>query len=100
MCYERLRAEACVDYSAHHALVNAGERDTTVSYQAEGTGAHVCPARGCCKQLAPASSGMDTACAKQPDQIARLALFYLEAGRGKAFSMPAAARPHCILHTR
>jgi hypothetical protein len=27
MCYERLRAEACVDYSAHHAPVNAGERD-------------------------------------------------------------------------
>jgi hypothetical protein len=27
MCYERLRAEACVDKSAHHALVNAGERD-------------------------------------------------------------------------
>jgi hypothetical protein len=27
MCYERLRAEACVDKSAHHALVTAGERD-------------------------------------------------------------------------
>jgi hypothetical protein len=25
MCYERRRAEACVDESAHHALVNAGE---------------------------------------------------------------------------
>ena len=25
MCYERQRAEACVDQSAHHALVNAGE---------------------------------------------------------------------------
>ena len=25
MCYERRQAEACVDYSAHHALVNAGE---------------------------------------------------------------------------
>ena len=24
MCYERRRAEACVDESAHHALVNAG----------------------------------------------------------------------------
>ena len=24
MCYERRRAEACVDVSAHHALVNAG----------------------------------------------------------------------------
>ena len=27
MCYERRRAEACVDESAHHALVNAGERE-------------------------------------------------------------------------
>jgi hypothetical protein len=27
MCYEILRAEACVDYSAHHALVNAGKRE-------------------------------------------------------------------------
>ena len=27
MCYDRRRAEACVDESAHHALVNAGERD-------------------------------------------------------------------------
>ncbi len=27
MCYERRRAEACVDQSAHHALVNAGERE-------------------------------------------------------------------------
>ena len=29
MCYERRRAEACVDLSAHHALtlVNAGERE-------------------------------------------------------------------------
>ena len=24
MCYERRRAEACVDESAHHALANAG----------------------------------------------------------------------------
>ena len=27
MCYERRRAKACVDESAHHALVNAGERE-------------------------------------------------------------------------
>jgi hypothetical protein len=27
MCYERRRAEACVDEAAHHALVNAGERE-------------------------------------------------------------------------
>jgi hypothetical protein len=26
-CYERQRAEACVDESAHHALVNAGGRE-------------------------------------------------------------------------
>jgi hypothetical protein len=26
-CYERRRAEACVDESAHHALVNAGGRE-------------------------------------------------------------------------
>ena len=27
MCYEVRRTEACVDQSAHHALVNARERD-------------------------------------------------------------------------
>jgi len=27
MCYERRRAEACVDEPAHHALVNAGVRE-------------------------------------------------------------------------
>ena len=27
MFYERRRAEACVDESAHHALVNAGGRE-------------------------------------------------------------------------
>ena len=27
MCYERRRAEACVDESAHHTLVNAGGRE-------------------------------------------------------------------------
>jgi hypothetical protein len=27
MCYERRRADACVDQSAHHALVNAGDRE-------------------------------------------------------------------------
>jgi len=27
MCYERRRAEACVDESAHHALVNTGGRE-------------------------------------------------------------------------
>jgi hypothetical protein len=27
MCYERRRAEACVDESAQHALVNAGGRE-------------------------------------------------------------------------
>jgi hypothetical protein len=27
MCYERRRAEACVDESAHHALANAGGRE-------------------------------------------------------------------------
>ena len=27
MCYERRRAEACVNESAHHALVNAGGRE-------------------------------------------------------------------------
>ena len=27
MYFERRRAEACVDESAHHALVNAGERE-------------------------------------------------------------------------
>jgi len=27
MCYERRRAEALVDKSAHHALANAGGRD-------------------------------------------------------------------------
>jgi len=27
MCYERRRAEVCVDESAHHALVNTGGRE-------------------------------------------------------------------------
>ncbi len=36
MCYERRRAEACVDESAHHALVNAGGRENCVK---EGGGA-------------------------------------------------------------
>ena len=27
MCYERRRAEACVNESAHRALMNAGKRD-------------------------------------------------------------------------
>ena len=27
MCYERRRAEDCVDESAHHALANAGGRE-------------------------------------------------------------------------
>ena len=27
MCYERRRAEACVDESAHHTLVNEGGRE-------------------------------------------------------------------------
>jgi hypothetical protein len=27
MWYKILRAEACVDYSAHYTLVNAGERE-------------------------------------------------------------------------
>ena len=27
MCYERRRAEACVDESAHHSLANAGGRE-------------------------------------------------------------------------
>jgi hypothetical protein len=26
MCYERRRAEACVDWAVHHALVNAGDK--------------------------------------------------------------------------
>ncbi len=30
MCYERRRAEACVDESAHHALVNAGDESIPV----------------------------------------------------------------------
>ena len=28
MCYEIRRAEACVDESYHHTLVNAGKRDS------------------------------------------------------------------------
>ena len=27
MCYDRLRAESCVDESAHHTLANAGGRE-------------------------------------------------------------------------
>ena len=36
MCYERRRAEACVDESAYHALVNAGGREIVVFYTESG----------------------------------------------------------------
>jgi hypothetical protein len=50
MCYERLRAEACVDKSAHHALVNAGERDIVSKKEGGKKGSvrgsvHVCARR-------------------------------------------------------
>jgi hypothetical protein len=32
MCYEIRRAEACVDLSAHHALVNAGKFVPRISW--------------------------------------------------------------------
>ncbi len=38
MCYERRRAEACVDESAHHALVNAGEREIVSKKEGEEKG--------------------------------------------------------------
>ena len=36
MCYERRRAEACVDQSAHHALANAGGREIVGKKEPEG----------------------------------------------------------------
>ncbi len=42
MCYDRRRAEACVDESAHHALANAGGREI-VGKKGEQKGS----ARGC-----------------------------------------------------
>ena len=38
MCYERRRAEACVDESAHHALVNAGGREIVGKKEGEQKG--------------------------------------------------------------
>ncbi len=38
MCYERRRAEACVDESAHHALVNAGGREIVGQEEGEQKG--------------------------------------------------------------
>ena len=38
MCDEIRRAEACVDYSAHHALVNAGEREIVRKKEGEKKG--------------------------------------------------------------
>ena len=38
MCYERRRAEACVDESAHHALVNAGDREIVGKKEGEEKG--------------------------------------------------------------
>ena len=38
MCYERRRAEACVDESAHHALENAGGREIVGKKEGEQKG--------------------------------------------------------------
>ena len=37
MCYERRRAEACVDESAHHALANAGGREIVGKKEQKGS---------------------------------------------------------------
>jgi len=37
MCYDRRRAEACVDESAHHALANAGGREIVGKKEARGS---------------------------------------------------------------
>ncbi len=38
MCYERRRAEACVDESAHHALAHAGGREIVGKKEGEQKG--------------------------------------------------------------
>jgi hypothetical protein len=38
MCYERRRSEACVDESAHYALVNAGGREIVGKKEGEQKG--------------------------------------------------------------
>ena len=38
MCYDRRRAEACVDESAHHALANAGGREIVGKKEGEQKG--------------------------------------------------------------
>ena len=38
MCYERRRAEACVDESAHHTLANAGGREIVGKKEGEQKG--------------------------------------------------------------
>ena len=47
MCYDRRRAEACVDESARHALANAGGREIVGKKEGEQKGSargsvHVC----------------------------------------------------------
>jgi hypothetical protein len=37
MCYDRRRAEACVDESARHALANAGGREIVGTREEPGT---------------------------------------------------------------
>ena len=38
MCYDRRRAEACVDESAHHALANTGGREIVGKKEGEQKG--------------------------------------------------------------
>jgi len=69
ICYERRRAEARVDYSAHHALVNAGD-ECRSSYYATAQDIDVDPfmhlmqkkmrskeTRGCCAMGTPVPRG-------------------------------------------
>ena len=58
MCYDRRRAEACVDESAHHALATAGGREIVGKKEGEQKGS----ARGSVhwtKRFAPKKGGKE-----------------------------------------
>jgi hypothetical protein len=57
-------------------------------------------ARGWRQQLAAHLRAVESACAAARSKYHTLAQSHLEPGRAPTVSVPAAARPHCILHAR
>ena len=61
-CYERRRAEACVDESAHHALVNAGGREIVGKKEGEQKGSARGSVQGRCDYYSLGYSKVDPVC--------------------------------------